>query len=173
MTNGTRWFERRFEFDLTPADFSAQVERLANAPAKLSRAVEGVPHEVLVAAVPGRWTAQEHAGHLADLEELWIARVADYLGGRDHLTPADLTNRRTHEANHNAVEIETILDQFRQRRESLLRQVSRLEPEMVSRALPHPRMQVPMRLLDHLYFVAEHDKHHLVTIGELIADVHA
>jgi hypothetical protein len=29
-------------------------------------------------------------------------------------------------------------------------------------------MQAPMRLVDHLYFVAEHDDHHLARIWELV-----
>jgi hypothetical protein len=33
--------------------------------------------------------------------------------------------------------------------------------------LVHPRLRQPMRFVDHLYFVAEHDDHHLATISEL------
>jgi hypothetical protein len=29
------------------------------------------------------------------------------------------------------------------------------------RAIPHPHLKTPMRLVDHLYFVAEHDDHRL------------
>jgi hypothetical protein len=32
----------------------------------------------------------------------------------------------------------------------------------------HPRLKQPMRLVDHLYFVAEHDDHHLARIWEMI-----
>jgi hypothetical protein len=32
----------------------------------------------------------------------------------------------------------------------------------------HPRLKQPMRLVDHLYFVAEHDDHHLATIREMM-----
>ena len=33
----------------------------------------------------------------------------------------------------------------------------------------HPRLKQPMRLVDHLYFVAEHDDHHLAKIWEMIS----
>jgi hypothetical protein len=33
---------------------------------------------------------------------LWLLRVGDYMMGRNKLTAADLTNRKTNEANHNA-----------------------------------------------------------------------
>jgi hypothetical protein len=32
----------------------------------------------------------------------------------------------------------------------------------------HPRLKQPMRLVDHLYFVAEHDDYHLARIWEMI-----
>jgi hypothetical protein len=37
----------------------------------------------------------------------------------------------------------------------------------VSKAILHPRLKQPMRLVDHLYFAAEHDDHHLARIWEL------
>jgi hypothetical protein len=36
------------------------------------------------------------------------------------------------------------------------------------RTLLHPRLKMPMRLVDHLFFVAEHDDHHLAIIGGVI-----
>jgi uncharacterized damage-inducible protein DinB len=32
----------------------------------------------------------------------------------------------------------------------------------------HPRLQQPMRLIDSLYFVAEHDDHHIAAISGLL-----
>jgi hypothetical protein len=46
----------------------------------------------------GKWSAQENAGHLLDLEPLWLARVRDYAAASAQLTVADLTNRQTDEA---------------------------------------------------------------------------
>jgi len=34
----------------------------------------------------------------------------------------------------------------------------------------HPRLQTPMRLIDHLFFIAEHDDHHLAKIGMLLRE---
>jgi hypothetical protein len=50
---------------------------------------------------------------VADLEPLWIAHVNDFLTDGETLTVADLTNRKTDEANHNARSLEEILAQFR------------------------------------------------------------
>jgi len=41
-----------------------------------------------------KWSAQEHAGHLLDLEPLWMARVDDFLTDRDTLAVADLVIAR-------------------------------------------------------------------------------
>jgi len=38
----------------------------------------------------------------------------------------------------------------------------------MTQTLLHPRLRTPMRLLDHLHFVAEHDDHHLAKIRELM-----
>jgi hypothetical protein len=37
-----------------------------------------------------------------------------------------------------------------------------------TRELLHPRLKMPMRAIDHLYFVAEHDDHHLAHIERLV-----
>ncbi len=42
-----------------------------------------------------------------------MARVDDFLSGGDTLTVADLSNRRTYEANHNARPLTEILAAFR------------------------------------------------------------
>lgn len=86
----------------------------------------------------------------------------------DQLTPTDLQNRKTSEAHHNDRPLETILKDFRTAREKLLHRVSELDATLFSRAIPHPRLKTPMRLVDHLYFVAEHDDHHLARIWELL-----
>ena len=97
-----------------------------------------------------------------------MARVDDLLAGSDRLTVADLTNRNTHEANHNARPLTEILEGFRTARFHLLNRLGTLRPPDFARSALHPRLKQPMRLVDHLFFVAEHDDHHLATIKELI-----
>jgi uncharacterized damage-inducible protein DinB len=162
------WFERKFAFSF-PVELHPNLSaRLRGTPARLEEALRGRSHEILVRKAQGKWSAQEHAGHLLDLEPLWLARVDDYVAARDQLTAADLTNRKTDEANHNARPLEQILTEFRAARERLLKRVDELEPTLFVRAIPHPRLKTPMRLVDHLYFVAEHDDHHLARMWELV-----
>ena len=162
------WFERRFEFSFPVELLPNLCARLRGTPARLEDVFRGRAHELLTGKTEEKWSAQEHAGHLLDLEPLWLARVGDYAAGTSELTAADLTNRQTHEANHNARRLESILTEFRAAREQLLRHVDELDGSLFARAIPHPRLKKPMRLVDHLYFVAEHDDHHLARIWELV-----
>jgi hypothetical protein len=122
---------------------------------------------VLVWKPLGKWSAQEHAGHLLDVEPTLAQRVADFLSDASELTAADLSNRKTHEANHNGRPVEDILAEFRNARLQLVNRVDNIDPDLFARAILHPRLRIPMRLLDHLYFMAEHDDHHLAHIWEL------
>jgi uncharacterized damage-inducible protein DinB len=168
MNRVSIWFERKFDFSL-PVDLHPNVcARLRGAPARLEEIVRGAARDVLVRQPHEAWSAQEHAGHLADLEPLWVARISDYLAGASELTAADLTNRKTHEANHNARALADILVEFRAARSTLMSHVEGLDPTLFARRLLHPRLKQPMRLVDHLHFVAEHDDHHLACMWELI-----
>jgi uncharacterized damage-inducible protein DinB len=165
------WFERKFEFSLPLELLPNLCARLRGTPARLEDALRGRSNHTLTAKAQDTWSAQEHAGHLLDLESLWLARVEDYVAGRDQLTATDLTNRRTDEANHNARPLDEILGKFRAARETLLKRAAEMDASLFARTLPHPRLKTPMRLVDHLYFVAEHDDHHLARIWELVSPV--
>jgi uncharacterized damage-inducible protein DinB len=171
MSQVPNWFERKFEFSF-PVELHPNLSaRLRGTPARLEEELRGRPREILIRRVQEKWSAQEHAGHLLDLEPLWLARVGDYVAGSSELTVADLQNRKTHEANHNERPLEQILSEFRAAREKLLKRVDELDASLFSRSIPHPRLKTPMRLVDHLYFVAEHDDHHLARIWELVTAV--
>jgi len=169
MTQVANWFDRKFEFSFPVEQYATLIVRLRGTPARLEEVLHGAAPGALVKRLGDKWSAQEHAGHLEDLEPLWLGRVEDYLKGGQDLTAADLTNRKTHEAGHNSRPAEDILTAFRSARLHLVNRVSELPAEVFSRAKLHPRLKQPMRLVDHLYFAAEHDDHHLAKIWELIS----
>jgi uncharacterized damage-inducible protein DinB len=162
------WFERKFEFSFPVELHPNLCARLRGTPARLEETLRGRSHQILTSKAQEKWSAQEHAGHLLDLEPLWLARVQDYVADASQLTVADLRNRKTDEANHNARPLELILAEFRAARQTLLKRVDELDASLFSRTIAHPRLKTPMRLVDHLYFVAEHDDHHLARIWELL-----
>jgi hypothetical protein len=169
MTQLQPWFDRRFNFSFPAELFPNLCARLRGTPSRLEEVTRAGSEKLLIRKpADQQWSAQEHAGHLLDLEPLWAARVGDYVAGSPVLTIADLTNQTTHRANHNARPLETILRDFRSARAHLLRNLDTIDGKAFSRSIPHPRLQTPMRLVDHLYFVAEHDDQHLARIWELL-----
>ena len=84
------------------------------------------------------------------------------------LSPADLTNKKTAEAGHNEKTLEQLLQQFTLERQKLLETAYGFDTELLSRTSVHPRLNQPMRLIDSLYFVAEHDDHHIAAISNLL-----
>jgi len=161
------WFERVFNFDLPDGVFPNVLERLRGTPARLEERLRPIPAEIRVRREHGSWSIQENAGHLLDLEPLWAARVKDFIQGREMLQVADLTNRATHEAGHNDHPLEGIFLAFREARRGLVSALESLDPSMFSKTALHPRLKSPMRLIDHMLFVAEHDDHHLARISWL------
>jgi len=168
MNRSPAWFERKFEFSFPVELHPNLCARLRGTPARLEELVRGAAGDILVKKPDEKWSAQEHAGHLLDLESLWIARVRDYVANISRLTVADLNNRKTHEARHNQRPVGEILADFRSARSVLVNSAENVDPAIMAHAIPHPRLQTPMRLVDHLFFVAEHDDHHLARIWEIV-----
>ncbi len=161
------WFERKFAFELPAWMFPNVVERLRGTPARAEELVAGLSHDLLTRRDGDEWSIQENVGHLGDIEDTWLGRLDDFLAGKETLREADLTNRKTHEANHNANDIATLLRAFRQSRQQFVQRLEDLSEADVLRASIHPRLKQPMHLVDHIYFVAEHDDHHLAQITRL------
>lgn len=162
------WFDRKFEFTFPAELYPNLAVRLRGTPVRLEETLRGRSREILVRKEQRKWSAQEHAGHLLDLEPLWAARLEDFMKDGATLTVADLKNQKTHDANHNAQPIEQILANFRSARLALMTRLETIEPAQLARTMLHPRLKQPMRVVDHLYFAAEHDDHHLARILELI-----
>jgi uncharacterized damage-inducible protein DinB len=162
-----KWFQRSFDFALPASRFPSLLERFRGTPARLDERTRDMPAERLTRAHPGRWSAQENIGHLLDLEALWLRRAEQYFAADTELAPADLTNRTTTDANHNARSVDDLLSGFRTARMALVRLLTNADETIVTRTAAHPRLERELRLIDHVEFVAEHDDHHLAVIGAL------
>jgi uncharacterized damage-inducible protein DinB len=164
-----RWFERRFEFDSSNKLFPNVVERVRGTPARVEERVRGVATATLTRRLGETWSIQENVGHLLDLEPLWLTRGRELAAGAAVLTAADLDNRKTHQANHNAFPLASLLEAFRRERGRFVSLLDNADAALLERTALHPRLQTPMRLIDLALFVAEHDDHHLARIGELLS----
>ncbi|KAA3619598.1 MAG: DinB family protein [Calditrichaeota bacterium] len=163
-----KWFDRKFDFVLQPEIYPLLVERLRGTPARIEERIKGLPEDQLTATAENQWSIQENIGHLVDLESLWAGRVQDFKNRLPKLRPADLQNTATYQAKHNEKQIFDILHAFRQERGKLIAELDQFDEEDAALVALHPRLLQPMRLLDLLYFVAEHDDHHLACITELL-----
>ncbi len=169
MRDGVKWFERGFDFTFPVELRGSVISRLRGGPVRLEETLRGRAHEVpWCGKRRGNGRRRSMLGTCWILSRSWLARVGDYVAGKEQLTAADLQNRKTEEANHNARAPGRDLREFRANRAKLLHSVQELDGSLFSRAIPHPRLKVPMRLVDHLYFVAEHDDHHLARIWEMV-----
>lgn len=162
------WFERDFPRELPGHLLPTVLERLRGTPARITDRLLGVPPSTLCQNDGVAWSIQENVGHLLDLEPLWFARVADLAAQRPELTAADLTNRKTLEANHNQATLESLLNQFREQRSNLVSQVENFPENLIESTALHPRLKHKMNVVDLCYFVAEHDDYHLAKISELL-----
>ena len=138
--------------------------RFRGTPARLEEAVRGLSREQLIVRPGGKWSIQENVGHLLDEENLFRTRVREFLAGTESLTPAPYA---TVELTHNEAAMGNILERFRRARAQDLAELATLRPDDFARTAWHGRLQVSMRLVDHLFFFAEHDDHHLARIWEL------
>jgi DinB superfamily len=168
MVPRTKWVERRFTFDLPVGGFACVLERLRGTPARLEDLTRGLAPEILTRREHERWSMQEHAGHLLDLEELDAGRLDDFEAGLDSLRAADMSNRKTRDAAHNERRVEDLLGEFRRGRLEFVRRLEGYDEEFVRRTALHPRLKVPMRVIDLAYFISEHDDHHLASVSELV-----
>ena len=162
-----KWTDRRFSFDFPAGIYPEMIERVRGTPARLEDLLAGISSEILTTQADGRWSMQENAGHLLDLESLVSQRVDEYLAGNEALHAADMSNRKTYDASHNDVPVASILTAFRAARHELVNRLESLDADVFARSALHPRLNVSMRLVDMLFFQAEHDDYHLARISEL------
>lgn len=167
MIDRTEWIKRQFTFELPLGMYGNVLERVRGTPARLEDLTTGLSREALTRRDGDKWSIQEQAGHLLDLEELGMKRLDDFEAGREALVAADMTNQKTDEANHNANSIEHILADFRKERMAFVTRLDSYDEEFVARTALHPRLKTRIRVIDLVFFIAEHDDHHLARISEL------
>ena len=166
--NRTAWFNRSFPAITDNGLLPSIIVRLSGTPVRLEDTIRNTPQHLLTLKPNNKWSIQEEAGHLSDMEPLWLGRVDDFLQKAESLRVADLTNQATHNANHNLAPATSILQRFRERRQQLIQLLSGLNEEQLQNTALHPRLKTPMRIIDHAYFIAEHDDHHLANIHDII-----
>jgi uncharacterized damage-inducible protein DinB len=168
MIARTPWLERRFETRLPVSAFPTVLERLRGTLARVEDRVRDVAPAALVARSGQSWSIQENIGHLLMVEELWAARLDDFEVGRPELRAARFESWRVGEAGFNERPMADVCARFRCARETLVQRLEELQDSVMNVVARHPRLDQPMRVVDLMLFIAEHDDHHMARITELV-----
>lgn len=163
-----RWIDREFKFDFPVELYPEIVERVRGATARLDEYLNSASAEILTRRDEGRWSIQENAGHLLDLDALTLQRIEQYAAGEPVLHAADITNKATSAADYNSVSAATISQSFRERRNEVVNRLESFDAGTFARSAIHPRLNTPMRLVDFVWFQAEHDDYHFTRMYELL-----
>ena len=161
MITPIEWTSRSWTFGRESGLFPAVLERLRGTPVRAEVLVRDTQSARFNLRTAGKWSAQEHIGHLADLDELDDRRLSEFLDRVDVLTAADMSNSRTEQADHNRLSIAAVLERLRSGRQALIERLDRLSVDDLQHTCLHPRLGQRMTIVDWMYFVAEHDDHHL------------
>jgi uncharacterized damage-inducible protein DinB len=168
-----KWIDRKFDFDFPVSRYPEFIQKLKDTIPHLHFLVHSTRLDFLKIKVDEKWSIQEIIGHLNSTDQLLAGRLEDYLEEKEELRPADLSGNRTNQENYNDSEIRYILKQFDEQRSAFLQKLETLDAQIFERTALHPRLQIPMRLCDMLYFYTEHDQHHLNRISELLEQFEA
>ena len=164
----TPWTERKFKFDFPVSNFPVIAERLRGTAPHIADMIRTCDDNFLSKVHIGKWSIKQHIGHLIDLEELHEGRIDDFKNNLKVLRAADMNNAKTNEADHNAVPIQTLMQDLKYCRSHFITRLEALTSEELAKVSMHPRLNTPMRQVDMAFFVAEHDDQHLAIIREIL-----
>lgn len=164
-----KWIDRKFPHSFDRGYTPLFIERLRGTASRMEELLKQVTEEQASTRYSGGWSVKEHAAHLTDLEVVHLGRIEDYKTDREVLRAADMTNKATHEANHNATASADILRGFRESRNHFLDTINALPEALFYRKALHPRLQMHISITDMLHFVAEHDVHHLSRMAHIVS----
>lgn len=167
MVEQAKWVDLKFSFDYPVGKFPALIERLRGTFIRIEELIKGLSSKELTKKQGESWSIQEHIGHLIDLEALLGSRINDFENNVEVLTAADMSNKKTYEANHNKASITDLLSEFKEIRTKHITQVESYDDKTIAKTALHPRLNKPMRVVDLAYFFAEHDDHHLAIMRRL------
>jgi hypothetical protein len=146
----------------------AVITALENAPALVVPLVREVPREVLKRRpAPGRWSAHEHACHLADVHALFFKRLEQFIDEeRPRIEPFDPATQRP-DGELLEVDLDDALARFTEDRRRLVARLRGLPPELWRRTAEHAEY-AHYSLFIMFRHLALHDGLHAYRIEELL-----
>ena len=149
-------------------DPAAVIAALENAPAVIVPLVREVPAAVLKRRpAPGRWSAHEHACHLADVHALFFKRLEQFLASeRPRIEPFDPGTQRP-DGELLEVDLDDALARFTEDRRRLVARLRELPPEIWRREADHAEYSHYTFLIMFRH-LALHDFLHAYRVEELL-----
>lgn len=164
----TKWTERIFSFDIPEGWLPNVLERLHGTHLRIEELCSSLTEREAEFTHNGKWSIKDHVGHLSDLEYLHEGRIDDFIAKKETLRAADMSNRKTVEANHNDILLTHLISDFAAKRNEFIERLKKLDNKTQSFQSMHPRLNKLMRPVDMAFFTAEHDDHHIATMREII-----
>lgn len=168
-----KWLERTWQFPINGIEYLVLIQKLKNTASIIIELTHGLQEEQTKRKVNNKWSINEHAGHLLTIESLWIARLDDFVMGHSALRPWNGTNADTDAANFNRQRLGKILEDFDDIRTVHAEMLSKFEDKCSEMQARIERLNTTMNLRDHIWFMTEHDEHHINAIQQLIQETHA
>ncbi|MBN8860062.1 MAG: GNAT family N-acetyltransferase [Sphingobacteriales bacterium] len=168
LLGSNKWFDRKFDFNFGMELYGILLERLQSAPDRFIQMTRMLPEETHVFRYENKWTIRENIGHLELLEPLWQIRFEEIKNEVPEMSPADLNNSATDRMDFNTFSLQELINNFRHQRTKTIDFLNNLQKSDFTKRSIHPRLQQPMRIIDLMHFVAEHDQHHLNAVLNII-----
>ncbi|MBX7053268.1 MAG: DinB family protein, partial [Flavobacteriales bacterium] len=157
------WLDKKWEFGIWQDVYDDHLQILKTTPERIHELIAGIPAEKLILRTDGKWSVNEHIGHLLTMESLWIARLDDLVLGHKNLRPWNGTNEDTEAAGFNRQRTGKILEDLEDIRLPHYTMLQKLKDKSGEISAFHERLQTRINLADHVMFIATHDQHHLNT----------
>ena len=170
MVERQQWIVHEFNLGIDIGWTKNILTRIEDTEIRLTHYIKNLSDKQLSLKTNDLYSIKEHIGHLTDLEELWLNRFEQFEKELPELIAADMTNQKTKSLNHNEQDINVLIDNFKNNRQASLNKVKKFSKKIQNHEAFHPRIKTMMKPVDLLFFIAEHDDHHLTTIKEIISD---
>lgn len=158
------WLNKTWNFERSIAQYMENLDFLGHSPASIRTMISGKSENQLTSKPDGKWSINEHIGHLLTMESLWIARLDDFVLSKSILRPWNGTNADTDAGEFNKQRSGKILEDLETIRSVHVAALRKLEYKATELKCHHERLGRDLNLADHILFMKEHDEHHLQMI---------
>ncbi len=163
------WNGRIIPVGAAPEQLPVLLERVLGTPVRLRELLAGHAAERLRHRPVGSWCALAHLAHLLWVQQRMVDRLEDFLDLRPRLCEIDSTAEEAELERQVLRDPGDLLEEFRLERLWAARTIADAGPSVHRHVAQHPCGDRPMRTVDMLMWMAEHDDHHLAIMRHMLA----